>query len=97
MIELTREEVPHATCIEILSYKEEEKRHVIEAVIHVETKGQRGIIVGSKGAIINRIKMRAGKELQKITGLPVVFKCHIKVTPEWRDDKRFLHEMGLMR
>jgi GTP-binding protein Era len=90
----TREEVPHAACVEILDYKELESRHVIEAAIHVETTGQRGILVGSRGTMISRIRRRAEKEMERLTGVAVSYHCHVKVTPRWRDNSRFLREMG---
>ncbi len=96
IIEVTRQEVPHAACVEIIDYKESPKRHTIEAVIHVETQGQKGIIVGKKGMVINQIKKRSQIELAKLVGLPVTIKCHVKVTPKWRDNRNFLNEMGFI-
>lgn len=91
----TREEVPHATFIEVLEYKEVKGKHFVQAAIHVETSGQKGIIIGKGGALIKKIKHRAQKELQKLTGEPASIQCHVRVTPKWRDNKRFLAEMGL--
>lgn len=90
----TREEVPHAACVEILDYKEKEGRHVIQAAIHVETKGQRGILIGKRGVMITRIRERAERDMQELVGVPVSYHCHIRVTPKWRDNARFLREMG---
>lgn len=95
IIELTHEEVPHAAFVEIMDYKEYEKKHVVNAIIHVETRGQKGIIIGKKGKVVNRIQNRAAKELLKLTNAPVTILCHVKVTPKWRDNKQFLTKMGL--
>ncbi len=94
IIELTHQEVPHAAYVEIQDYKEYADRHIVTANIHVETDGQKGIVIGKKGAIINQIKKRAEQELAKLTGTPVMIVYHVTVTPKWRDDKRFLGEMG---
>lgn len=91
----TREEVPHATFVEIIEYKEYETKHIIQAVIHVETQGQKGIIIGKRGALIRAIKKQAQTDLKNLTGVDVTVICHISVTPHWRDDKRFLSEFGL--
>lgn len=91
----TREEVPHASFVEIESYKENEDRHRIEATIHVETTGQRGIIVGKGGTVITRIRKNAEKEMAKLVQMPVSISCHIKVSPKWRDNESFLRFMGL--
>ena len=92
----TREEVPHATFVEIESYKEEEKKHVITATIHVETVGQRGIIVGKGGSVISKIRKGAEAEMKLLVELPVSISCHIKVTPRWRDNESFLRRMGMI-
>ncbi len=91
----TREEVPHACFVEIESYKEDEDRHRIDATIHVETTGQRGIIVGKAGSVITRIRKNAEKEMSSLVQMPVSITCHIKITPKWRDNEGFLRLMGL--
>ncbi|MDG5815187.1 GTPase Era [Chitinispirillales bacterium ANBcel5] len=91
----TREEVPHATFVEIESYKESKKGHEITATIHVETNGQRGIIVGKKGFLIQKIKRDAKEDLKNILEQPVSLSLHVKVTPNWRDNKNFLRHMGM--
>jgi GTP-binding protein Era len=91
LILATRNEVPHAVFVEIESYRELEKHHHdIRAVIHVETTGQRGIIIGRKGALLARIQRAAGAELERLAGCPVRISCHVKVTPHWRDSTLFL-------
>ena len=95
IIEITHEEVPHATFVEIMDYKEFEDKHIINSTIHVESQGQKGIIIGKKGKVINQIKKQAAEELSELAGAPVNIICHVKVTPKWRDNKQFLSEMGL--
>lgn len=95
IIELTSKEVPHASCVEILDYKEYEDHHSVTATIHVETQGQKGIVIGKKGMLIKTIQKRAARELQKLTGVPATITCHVKVTPKWRDNKRFLSSLGI--
>jgi GTP-binding protein Era len=95
IIELTYEEVPHASCVEILEYKEFKDHHEITAVIHVETDGQKGILIGAKGKMVEKIKSRACRELALLTGVNVSISCRVVVTPKWRDNKRFLASMGL--
>lgn len=91
----TREEVPHATFVEIESYKETDERHTVDATIHVETIGQRGIIVGKKGVVIGKIRKAAEDELSLLVQVPVTITCHVKVSPKWRDNESFLHRIGV--
>jgi GTP-binding protein Era len=88
-------EVPHAVFVEIESYREEANRHIIVATIHVETRGQRGIIVGKGGNVISRIKRGARTDIAKLTGVPASLTCHVKVSPRWRDNETFLRLAGV--
>ncbi|MBN1129821.1 MAG: KH domain-containing protein, partial [Chitinispirillaceae bacterium] len=88
----TREEVPHAVFVEIETYRELDRGHEINAAIHVETDGQKGIIIGKKGTMIGRIRSGAEKELSRLAGCPVRISCHVKVSPDWRDNARFIGE-----
>lgn len=94
IIQLTFDEVPHAVYIDIVNYRESEKRHQITVDIHVETQGQKGIIIGKKGQLINRIKEYAQKDISAYTGVNTKLTCHVKVSPSWRDNKKFLDEKG---
>lgn len=94
IIHNTREEVPHACFVEILQYKELADLHEIEAVIHVETQGQKSIVVGSGAAVLKQIRTFAQKDMRRLTGIRTKINCHVVVTPHWRDDPRFLREMG---
>lgn len=91
----TKDEVPHAVFVEIESYKELEDHHEIVATIHVETTGQRGIIVGKGGSLITKIRKAAAHDMEELVQTKVKMTCHIKVTPKWRDNERFLRFMGM--
>lgn len=93
----TRDEVPHAVFVEIESYRELERCHEIRALIHVETTGQRGILIGRKGALLERIRRGAEAELGRLAGCPVRISCHIKISPRWRDNKSFLQSAFYFR
>jgi GTPase len=90
----TRDEVPHAVYVEIESYEETPGKHRIDTVIHVETIGQRGIIIGKGGALIAKIRKGAEKDMKALAGAAVTISCHIKVTPQWRDNEGFLRTIG---
>jgi GTP-binding protein Era len=95
LIAVSREEVPHAAFVEVLAYREEARQHAVEAAIHVETQGQKGIVIGKRGAVIRSIQSRAERMLSDLIGAPASIACHVKVTPKWRDNKRFLADMGM--
>ena len=95
VITVADREVPHAVFVEIESYREEPDRHTIIATIHVETKGQRGILVGKNGSVIARIKKGFRTEMTRLTGVATSITCHIKVSPRWRDNEIFLRRAGI--
>ena len=90
----TREEVPHAVFVEITGYRETPSRHRVDATIHVESTGQKTIIIGRNGELIKQIQFAAARDLKELCGSAVTINTHVVVTPNWRDDKRFLTEMG---
>lgn len=79
----TKDEVPHAAFVEVNAYRESAHRHHIEATIHVETDGQKGIIIGGKGSLIKKIQQRASEDLARLTGVPASIICHVRVTKDW--------------
>ncbi len=90
----TQQEVPHACFVEIESYKEADDTHQISARIHVETQGQKGILIGKKGAGIKSIKAQARRDIANMVDTPVALSCHITVTKNWRNNKNFLRNAG---
>jgi len=90
----TREEVPHAVYVEIETYKETAQKHEIVAAVHVETAGQKGIVIGAKGTMIEKIKRNARRDIEELTGVRTGLKLHVKITPGWRDDAKFLKFVG---
>jgi GTP-binding protein Era len=96
IINSTRDEVPHAVYVEIISYRETEDMHYIDAEIHVETDGQKAIIIGKKGSLVRKIQEDAAADVQKLSGVRAIVKCHVKISPDWRSNDRFLHDMGFI-
>jgi GTPase len=88
----TRDEVPHAVHVEIERYREHAGFHDVSAAIHVETNGQKGIVIGKKGSMIGHIRSGAQKDLSRLAGCPVKISCHVKVSPGWRDNVRFIKD-----
>ncbi len=95
IIRNTSEEVPHAVAVDILKWEERKKGVVrISAAIYVEREGQKGIIIGNKGAMLKTIGRQARVAIETITGARVFLQLWVKVRKGWRDDKRMLNELG---
>ncbi|MBE0428382.1 MAG: GTPase Era [Thermoleophilia bacterium] len=96
-IELTREEVPHAIAVDIVSMKKRRRRDIvdIEAVLIVERDSQKGIIIGRRGQMVREIGARARQEIEALLGSRVFLDLTVKVRRKWREDERILGDLGL--
>jgi GTP-binding protein Era len=94
IIDLTHEEVPHAAFVEIVNYTELENLHEIEAEIHVETSGQKAIIIGAKGKTISAIRRGAEQKMRLLSKKKTNINLFVKITKHWRDKRHLLKEFG---
>jgi GTP-binding protein Era len=90
------EELPHALAIEIVEWKQTEKKLRIEANLYVERDAQKPLVIGKNGTMLNRIRADAVKLLREWSETFVDLNIHVKVAPKWRNKQRFLRDMGLM-
>jgi GTP-binding protein Era len=86
-------EVPYASSVTVESWEEEEAIVRIEARIHVEKSGQKGILVGKKGAMIKKIGTAARKEIETFLGKHVYLGLAVDVKEGWREDIRSVDSM----
>ena len=91
----TRQEVPHATAVQIEQVSEEPALTRIEATILVERDTQKGIVIGEAGQRIKDIGSAARRRLEQILGRQVHLALWVKVRPDWRDDEPILRLLGL--
>ncbi len=90
------EEVPYGSTVEIEQFKfdEKEARWLINALILVERKGQKQIVIGKKGALIKEIGIQARKDLMNLLEARVHLELWVKVKANWSDDVRALASLG---
>ncbi len=90
-----RKEIPYATCVVIEEFKEREKgKDYIRAILYVEKKSQKGIIIGKNGEALKRVGAEARKEIENFLGREVYLELWVKVKEKWRKNKKFLKEIG---
>jgi len=90
VLDLTRQEVPHAVAVMIESWEDGDRLLRIDASIYVERPGQKAILIGSGGALLKKIGTLARKELEEVFGRKVFLQSFVKVRPRWREDPEFL-------
>lgn len=90
-----REEVPHAVAVEIEEVEEKDTVTVIYAILHVERKSQRMIVLGKNGKTIRQIGTEARRDVERLLGVRIYLDLNVKVTPGWRSNPQFLERLGL--
>lgn len=90
----TRDEVPHSIAIVIERMQEIDGEMEIMASIVVERPTQKAIIVGKQGAMIQKIRTNARKEIKRFLQMPVYLELFVKVEKNWRNKPKYLREFG---
>ena len=88
------EELPYAATVEIEEFAQEDAVLHISAVILVERKGQKKILIGEKGARLRSIGSEARLDMERLFDSRVMLRLWVKVRSGWSDDERALRSLG---
>jgi len=92
---LTNEEVPYGTAVVVESFKERPNGVIaISATIMVERDGQKGIIIGKKGAMLKKIGEQARRDIERLLGTRIFLELFVKVQERWSERTAVLRELG---
>ncbi len=92
----TREELPHAVEVQVEEVDfAREGLAVVRAYAWVETESQKGILIGTGGAMIRAIGIAARKELERELGRKVHLDLSVRVRRHWRADDALLDRLGI--
>ncbi|PBB06856.1 MULTISPECIES: GTPase Era [Salimicrobium] len=95
VLHLTREEIPHSIAVKIEGIDEEENGSLhIQAIIVVERKSQKGIIIGKQGSMLKEVGTRARKDIEALLGSKVFLELWVKVQKDWRNRSIDLNDFG---
>ena len=95
VLELTRDEIPHAVAVDIEEMTTRPKGDVyIRAVIYVERESQKGIVIGARGALLRTIGQRARADVETLLGTKVYLDLWVKTRKDWRNRATALREFG---
>ena len=86
----TRQEVPHSVAVVVETWEDTKRLIRIAATIYVERAGQKGIVIGAKGAMLKSVGTLARQEIEKLTGKKIFLELFVKVRPDWRESAQFL-------
>ncbi|MEY8714334.1 GTPase Era [Francisella philomiragia] len=89
-------EVPYQITVEIDSYKVDQEKNIVDiyASILVERDSQKGIVIGAKGTKLKKIGTDSRIDIERLVGMKVNLKTHVKVKSGWSDDERALKSLG---
>jgi GTPase len=89
-------ELPYASAVETEKYEERKDGSVvIHQQILVGRPTQRAIVLGKGGARIREIGAAAREELSALLGRKVHLFLHVKVKPDWEEDRSLYRDIGL--
>ncbi|MDQ3992070.1 MAG: GTPase Era [Actinomycetota bacterium] len=91
VLQLTRDELPHAVTVEV----DELGEKLVRANVLVETESQKQIVIGRGGSVIKEIGVRARPEIELLLGRHVFLELRVKVRPRWRRDENLLARLGI--
>ena len=90
------DEVPYSVAVLVNEFSEREEGKVyINATIYVEREAQKGIVIGKGGQMIKQIGSQARRDIEAMSGESVFLDLNVKVKKDWKDDERFLKQLGL--
>jgi len=89
-------ELPYAAAVETEKYDERPDGSVeIHQQILIGRTSQRAIILGKGGQRLKEIGSRARAELSNLLGVKVHLYLHVKVKPDWEEDRGVYRDIGL--
>lgn len=88
------QELPHQMTVEIELWKEGPKVTEISAVILVERRGQKKILIGDGGDRIKKIGIQAREDIERLIERRVMLNLWVKIKAGWSDDDRALRSLG---
>jgi GTP-binding protein Era len=88
------QELPYALTVEIEEFKRENGLVRIGAIIWVERKGQKQIVIGKGGNVLKKVGTQARLALQDLFDEKVFLQLFVKVSRDWSDNERALKQFG---
>lgn len=90
-----QQEVPHGIAVEIDEFTaRSEDMTYISAVIYVERRSQKGIVLGENGQMIKAIGRGARPAIEELVGTKVYLELWVKVWEKWRKRTGMLRQLG---
>ena len=89
-----KKEIPYSVEVVVESFKEEDERIHIQALIVVERDSQKGIIIGHRGVAIKKVGTMARRDMERFFEKKIFLELFVKVEPDWRNRDKILRAYG---
>lgn len=91
---LLQDEIPHGIAVEIVTFKENNAKILIDADIICEKDSHKQIIIGKNGAMIKEIGTKARMDIEKLVDKKVYLNLFVKVKAGWRNKQTVIADLG---
>lgn len=88
------DEIPYEVTVEIEKFEQRRSTLHIHALILVDKKGQKKILIGKDGERLKRIGSAAREDMERTFATKVMLHLWVKVKSGWADDERALQSLG---
>jgi GTP-binding protein Era len=88
------QELPYSLTVEVEEFKREKRILRIGAIVWVERKGQKQIVIGKGGDVLKFVGSKARKALQELFEEKIYLRLWVKVSRDWSDSERALRQFG---
>jgi GTP-binding protein Era len=89
-----RDELPHSVAVWVEKFEDVDPVWKVGAVIYVTKPSQKGIVIGTKGRILRKVKRSAEGELETMYGRPVQVELWVKIEKDWNKNFWLLKKFG---
>jgi len=91
-----RKELPYAFftyCTNVLHPNKDHPIPIVWVTIYVEQESQKGILVGKRGSMIQKIRCESESQLKKIFPYPIQLHLRVKKKPNWKKNDMLLKKI----
>ncbi len=89
-----QDEIPHGIAVDIVEFKEDSKKVIIDADIICEREAHKPIILGCNGEMIKKIGTASRIDIENLVGLKVYLSLFVKVRDNWRNNFNQMNNLG---
>ena len=93
-LEGVRDELPHSIAVLVEEMQVEGNLTKIYADVYVERDSQKSIVIGTRGARLKDVGVKARTQIETLLGTKVYLDLHVRVAKEWQRDPKQLRKLG---